>query len=395
MISLELPRARPNDFTKVLLMVEEIIREVREGGDKALIKLEERFDGVKLDSVVEDRVDELASRVPRDLREAIDYIYDQLVEFHSSIMPRDFAGRSRGIEYGVIWRPIRRVGIYVPGGGRAYPSTLLMAGVPARVAGVEEIYVATPPNRIDPVICYVSKKLGVKRLYRLGGVQAIAAFAYGTESVIKVDKVVGPGNIYVQAAKFLVSRDVGIDGIEGPTELVIIADESANPRDVILDMRAQAEHGLATFIVLISTSRELINEVATELRSDENMYYLVEVSSVNEAIEIANELAPEHLSLYVRDPHRYLGRVVNAGAVSLGRTPPAIIDYAAGPNHILPTNQWARFRSGLTVYDFLKPIMYANAEEPEEELVKSAMALARYEGFELHARSIGVRYGWE
>nr|WP_252900333.1 histidinol dehydrogenase [Vulcanisaeta sp. JCM 14467] len=160
-------------------------------------------------------------------------------------------------------------------------------------------------------------------------------------------------------------------------------------------MRAQAEHGPATLIVLISTSRELINEVANELRSDENMYYLVEVSSADEAIEIANELAPEHLSLYVRDPHRYLGRVVNAGAVSLGRTPPAIIDYAAGPNHILPTNQWARFRGGLTVYDFLKPIMYANAEEPGEELVKSAMALARHEGFELHARSIGVRYGWE
>lgn len=395
MISFELPRSRPNDFTRVLPVVEEIIREVKERGDEALIELEERLDGVKLSSIVEDGVDELASRVPQELRDAIDHVYDQLMEFHAATRPQDFSSVSRGVRYGITWRPIGKVGIYVPGGGRAYPSTLLMAGVAARAAGVDEIYVATPPSKVDPVICYISRKLGVRKLYRLGGAQAIAAFAYGTESVERVDKVVGPGNIYVQAAKYLVSRDVGIDGIEGPTELVIIADEGADPRYVVLDMRAQAEHGASTFIVLLTTSEELINEVARELSGDENMYYLIRVGSVEEAIRVANEIAPEHLSLYVKDPWKYLGKVMNAGAVSLGPTPPAIIDYAAGPNHILPTNQWARFRGGLTVYDFMKPVMYAYADRPSEELVKSAMALARYEGFRAHAESLGARYGWE
>ncbi|MFP3189363.1 MAG: histidinol dehydrogenase, partial [Sulfolobaceae archaeon] len=230
-------------------------------------------------------------------------------------------------------------------------------------------------------------------LYRLGGAQAIAAFAYGTESVKKVDKVVGPGNIYVQAAKFLVSRDIGIDGIEGPTELVIIADDTAKVEDLILDMRAQAEHGLSTFIVLLTTSQYIVDEVKRELERDRNVYYVIKVSSVEEAIKIANEISPEHLSLYVTSPKRYLDIVSNSGAVSLGSTPPAVIDYAAGPNHILPTNQWARFRGGVTVYDFLKPIMYANLEKPDDKLIQSAIILAKYEGFEFHTKSIGARYG--
>ena len=393
MISYELPKIRPNDFSKVLPIVDQIIKEVKERGDKALFELEEKFDHVKLDSIVEDRIDELASKITPELKDAIDYIYEQLYEFHDTIKPYSAGGNSRGVEFGVIWKPIERVGIYVPGGNKAYPSTLLMAGIPAKVAGVSEIYVATPPSKIDPVICYIAKKLGVKKLYRLGGAQAIAALAYGTESVTKVDKIVGPGNVYVQAAKYLVSKDVGIDGIEGPTELVVIADETADVKNVILDMRAQAEHGSSTFIVLISPSQRLIDEVSKELKFDENVYYIVKVSDVEEAISIANEISPEHLSLYVENPKKYLDKVINAGAVSLGSTPPAMIDYAAGPNHILPTNGWARFKGGVTVYDFLKPIMYAYEENPDEKLIRSAMLLARHEGFEIHARSIGERYG--
>jgi len=393
MISSELPKNRPNDFTKAIPIVEEIIKLVREKGDKALLELEEKLDHVKLDSVVEDKVDELALRISPELEDAIDYIFEQLVEFHETIKPYNAGGNSKGVEFGVIWKPIEKVGIYVPGGNKAYPSTLLMAGIPAKVAGVNEIYAATPPSKIDPAICYIAKKLGVKKLYRLGGAQAIAAFAYGTESVKKVDKVVGPGNIYVQAAKFLVSRDIGIDGIEGPTELVIIADDTAKVEDLILDMRAQAEHGLSTFIVLLTTSQNIVDEVKRELERDRNVYYVIKVSSVEEAIKIANEISPEHLSLYVTSPNRYLDIVSNSGAVSLGSTPPAIIDYAAGPNHILPTNQWARFRGGVTVYDFLKPIMYANLEKPDDKLIQSAIILAKHEGFEFHAKSIGARYG--
>ncbi|BCU71363.1 histidinol dehydrogenase [Stygiolobus caldivivus] len=395
MISFELPKSRPNDFTRVLPVVEEVIKGVREKGDIALLELEEKFDHVKLDSVVEDKVDELAEKIPPDLREAIDYIYDQLTEFHESIKPYNAGGNSKGVEFGVLWKPVEKVGIYVPGGNKAYPSTLLMAGIPAKVAGVSEIYAATPPSKIDPAICYISKKLRIKKLYRLGGAQAIAAFAYGTESVIRVDKIVGPGNIYVQAAKFLVSKEIGIDGIEGPTELVIIADENADAKEIVLDMKAQAEHGTSTFIVLLSTSQSLIDQVVPQLKDDNIIYYIIKVSTIEEAIKVLNEISPEHLSLYVANPKKYLDKIANSGAISLGATPPAIIDYAAGPNHILPTNRWARFKGGVTVYDFLKPVMYAYTEKPDEKLIRSAMVLARHEGFEFHAKSIGVRYGRE
>jgi histidinol dehydrogenase len=393
MIIKELPKERPNDFTKVLTDVEAIIGLVKEKGDKAIVELEEKFDKVKLDSIIEDKLDELAEKIPDDIRNAIDIIYEQLRTFHESIKPYSSGGESNGVEYGLVWKPIEKAGIYVPGGLKSYPSTLLMAGIPAKVAGVKEIYVATPPSKIDPVIAYISKKLEVKKVYRMGGAQAIAALAYGTESVVKVDKIVGPGNIYVQAAKFLVSKDVGIDGIEGPTELVIIADDTADAKKVILDMRAQAEHGKETFIVLISTSEKLISKVEEELASSQEIFYVIRVDELGKAIELANSIAPEHLSLYIRDAKKYLDKVVNAGAVTLGSTPPALIDYAAGPNHILPTNRWAKVRGGVTVYDFLKPVMYAYTENPDKELVNAALKLANYEGFVIHGKSIGERYG--
>ncbi|AHC51795.1 histidinol dehydrogenase [Sulfolobus acidocaldarius SUSAZ] len=392
MIKYEIPKSRPNEFSKVLPLVEQILNKVKERGDKALLELEEKYDKAKLDSVVEDRIDELASKIPEEYKAAIDRIYDQLVEFHKTTLPYMVGGGYNGIEFGILWRAIEKVGIYVPGGLKSYPSTLLMAAIPARVAGVSEIYVATPPNRIDSVIAYIAKKLKINALYRIGGAQAIAALAYGTESVKKVDKIVGPGNIFVQASKFLVSKDVAIDGIEGPTELVVIADSSADYRHVILDMRAQAEHGSTSYIILVTTSDFLIDKVKEELDKEEFTYYIVKVKSIDEAINVANDIAPEHLSLFVKDPKSYLHKIKNAGAISLGKTPPALIDYAAGPDHILPTNAWSRVRGGLTVYDFLKPISYANSVNPDKELVNMAKLIAEYEGFIYHSKSIGARY---
>ncbi|BFI73979.1 histidinol dehydrogenase [Sulfurisphaera ohwakuensis] len=393
MILKELPKQRPNDFTKVLQDVEKIISYVKQKGDEALIELEEKFDKVKLTSIKFPEVDKLASQISQDLKMAIDVIFTQIYEFNNSIKPPNIIGGSaNGIDYGVMWKSIERVGIYVPGGEKAYPSTLLMAGVPALVAGVKEIYVSSPPTKINSAIAYISLKLGVKEIYTIGGAQAIAAMAYGTQTVKKVDKIVGPGNIYVQAAKYLVSGDVGIDGIEGPTELVIIADETANPSNIILDLKAQAEHGKSTFLVLLSNSDKIINFVSKELEVDSNIYYVIKVNSIDEAIDIANEIAPEHLSLQISNAREYLPKVKNAGAVTLGNTPPAIIDYSAGPNHILPTNGWAKIRGGISVYDYLKMIMYASTSNPEKKLVEASKILAKYEGFVFHADSIGVRY---
>ncbi len=400
MIHDKLPEVRPNSLEPFLSKVKEIIDDVISGGDQALIDLTAKFDNVKLSSVIasEKEIEESSNSLPQEIKSSIDTIWDQLKNFHESAKPPNFGGGRNGITFGILWRPIEKVGIYVPGGLKSYPSTLMMAGIPAKVAGVKEIHVSTPTKgKLDPAIAYVGKKLGVKAFYKVGGAQAIAAMAYGTSSVTKVDKIVGPGNVFVQAAKFLVSNVVGIDGIEGPTELVVMADDSADPLLIAKDLVAQGEHGPLSFLVLISWSETLVNKVREALvslgkdRSKEN-FYLVLVRDQNEGIDRVNEIGPEHLSLYVSKPREILSYVRNVGAVSLGRTPPAIIDYAAGPNHILPTNGWAKFRGGVTVYDFLKPLMYAEADSPPRELIKASIALAEYEGFHVHGESIGDRY---
>ncbi len=402
MIYYSLPQRRPNDFSNVIPTVKEIIQKVKEKGDSALYELTENFDKVKVNSIKVNpkELEDQASRLDEKVAKALDLIYDQIRAFHETTVPPNIGGGLRGISFGILWKSIEKIGIYVPGGRHSYPSTLLMAGVPAEVAGVKEIYFASPPNpkgEIDPALAYVALKLKIKEAYKIGGAQAIAALAYGTESVKKVDKIIGPGNIYVQAAKYLVSSEVGIDGIEGPTELVIIADESADPINVYFDMLAQAEHGSNTFIVLLSHSDELISKINEKLISENygntNDYYIIKTKDLEESIRIANQIAPEHLSLYVKNYDVVVNKISNAGAISLGSTPPALIDYSAGPNHILPTNEWARIRGGVTVYDYLKPIMYANSIEPNNEIIEASMVLANYEGFIMHGKSIGVRYG--
>ncbi len=396
MISFDLPKERPNDFSKVLERVKEIVEKIRTEGDRAILELTEKFDGVRLErfALGKPELEEVASSLSGELVRAIDVMYDQIEAFQDSIKPPVMWGAKRGVKWGVVWKPIERVGIYVPGGQKAYPSTLLMAGVTAKVAKVGEIYAATPPSKsgLNPAIAYAALKVGVRELYLIGGAQAIAAFAFGTQTVKRVDKIVGPGNVYVQAAKYIVSQWVGIDGIEGPTELVVVADSTARPEEVVLDMRAQAEHGKSSFVVLLTTDEGLAKSVAEALKDDDFTYYIKVTRSLDEALEIANEIAPEHLSLHVSNPYQALEKVRNSGAVTLGRTPPALIDYTAGPNHILPTNGWAKFRGGLTVYDFLKPVMVAVTESPSKEVVESAVSIANAEGFRVHGESVARRF---
>ncbi|ADM28376.1 histidinol dehydrogenase [Ignisphaera aggregans DSM 17230] len=394
-----LPERRSIGLVDVLDRVREIIEHVKIYGDKALIELTKKFDGVDIEKISLDR-EELES-ISRELDErtmnAIDEIYGFLEEFYRSIKPFDHIVTVNGVRLGIVWRGIDRVGIYVPGGARGYPSTLLMAGIPARVAGVREIYVATPPLRngsISPAIAYIAMKMGVERVYRIGGAHAIAAMAYGTESIVKVDKIVGPGNIYVQAAKFLVQDVVAIDGIEGPTELIVVADEYADPEKIAFDMMAQAEHGIHTFIVLLTTSSIVADRVSAILDRDYvHRYYIDVVGSIDEAIEIVNRVAPEHLALHVRNWERYIDRIRNVGAISIDDIPPALIDYI-GPNHILPTEGWARSRGCLTIYDFLKPVsVLFEVEVVPRSLIEAVKILAEYEGFVIHSKSVGVRYG--
>jgi histidinol dehydrogenase len=397
MISYSLPNERPNDFSRVIPVVRDIIESVKARGDNALYQLTEKLDKVKINNikVSEEELKTQASKLDPKVKQAIDVAYEQLKAFHEMLVPPNIGGGYQGISFGVVWRSIEKIGIYVPSGKYSYPSTLLMAGIPAKVAKVKEIYVASPPNQegsVNPALAYVAIKLGVNDVYKVGGAQAIAALAYGTESVRKVYKIVGPGNVYVQAAKFLVSNVVGIDGIEGPTELVIIADETAKAEHVVLDMKAQVEHGPDTYIVLLSNDDELLKKVEEKIMDDKKIYYIIKTKNIDEAIEIANKIAPEHLSLYVKDAYTLMDKIVNAGAISLGNTPPAIIDYVAGPNHILPTNGWARIRGGVTVYDFIKPTMYANVRDINKQLLEASISLANYEGFVIHGKSIGVRY---
>jgi len=392
-----IPKQSQYDVSSVLSYVRQIVDDVRRRGDTALIEYTKKFDGVDIDSVElgSDAKIKCLEGLDNEVKNAIDTVYELLTKFYEEFKPRDFQVELGGVKLGIMWKPIGSVGIYVPGGRKPYPSTLLMAGVPAQVAKVHRIYVASPPNKIgcvDPAIIYVSQLINAQSIYRVGGAQIIAAMAYGTETVKKVDKIVGPGNIYVQAAKIIVRDVVEIDGVEGPTELVIIADESADPNQVALDMMAQSEHGLESPIVLITTSQKLALAVENLIKDSKGTFYIHVVESLEEALAIANELAPEHLSLHINEAYKVLSSIDNAGAISAGTSPPALIDYI-GPNHILPTNRWSRVRGALTVYDFLKPIaILFDDKNIDKKILRAAETLARYEGFDFHAKSIVMRH---
>jgi histidinol dehydrogenase len=395
--------------------VAEILTAVRDKGDAALIEFTERFDGVSLttDAIpvspaeFEAAQQQTAEATVRSLR----YAAERIERFHRACAPRSWRmSDANGSRLGQEVRALGRVGVYIPGGRAAYPSTVLMTVVPARVAGVKEIVLVSPPGRdksLDATVLAAARIAGVTEAYRVGGAQAIAALAYGTETIRRVDKIVGPGNIYVALAKRQVFGDVGIDMVAGPSEVVVIADDNADAACVAADLLAQAEHDPMARAVLLTPSAGLIAEVAGETerqletlprreiatRSLEANGALVLTQSLAEALEVANQLAPEHLELLVADPDRLLPSVQSAGAVFLGRfTPEVVGDYVAGPNHVLPTGGTARFASVLSTEDFVKRlsvIEYSSAGL--QESAPHLAELARLEGLHGHGAAAAVR----
>ena len=402
-------------FTDVGPVVEEILRDVKENGDAALYRLTEKFDGAKLKSlrVSEEEIESAFSSVSAEYRAVLQLAHDNIAEYHrNQIRPGFVMTRPNGVVLGQKVTPIARVGLYVPNGTAAYPSSLLMNCVPAKLAGCGMLVITTPPGpdgKIDPAILAAAKIAGVDRIYKIGGAQAVAALAYGTESVPKVDKIVGPGNAYVAEAKRQVFGTVAIDTIAGPSEVLIVADDSNDPAIVAADMLAQAEHDVMATSVLVTDSRTLAQAVAQELErqlqllpresiaraSIENNGKIVIARDLEAAIECANEIAPEHLEICLDDAFSWLGKVENAGSIFLGKhAPEALGDYLAGPNHTLPTTGTAKFGSPLSVDDFVKKSQYTYYSAEALRDVKDALMLfAEEEGLRGHARSVGIRFG--
>ena len=365
--------------------VRTIVDDIKSRGDEAVIMYTEKLDGVTLTKIEVgvNELRELALSVDKDVARSIDAAYKSVEEFNRKLMPRDFEEECCGFIRGVKWVPIDRVGIYIP---RDYFSTLIMTGAIARAAGVSELVITTPPNKdggINPEIAYLALKLNA-RVFRVGGPQAIAAMAFGTTSIPRVDKIIGPGNAYVQAAKYLVSQHVGIDGIEGPTELVVCANPAIDPGIVALDIMAQLEHNSAIAILITWDERYL---GIIEARLGNLDYVSTLVNGPRDCVHLINELAPEHVTLWGLD--NLISDVRNAGAVSVSM-PSAMIDYVAGPSHVLPTESSAKWRGVLSVYDFIKPMAYVKSlsKELAIELARHGAALAMHEGFNNHAKSI-------
>jgi len=391
-------------------VVGQIIHQVSNRGDIAVREYTKLIDGVDLDILELDRGDivRAVSEVPQETTDALRRASNRVREFHVACLPRPWMDMESG--FGEMITPIERVGIYIPGGMASYPSTVLMTAIPAKVAGVSEIIVATPPRKDqgpNPNVLAAAMITGVGRVFQVGGAQAIAAMAYGTESIPKVDMICGPGNIFVTTAKKMVYGQVNVDGLEGPTETMIIADEGANPVFCAADLLAQAEHDLLATPILVTTSPGLIPSIQDELQkqlegltrkntaanSIDSRGVFVIVDSLDEAVHLANHYAPEHLCLMIREPWSAVGKVRNAGGVFLGDySPEAMGDYVAGPSHVMPTGGTARFNSSLGVGQFLKrtPLVALDLNTTLR-FARTASTLARTEGFDAHARSVEVR----
>ena len=393
--------------------VSEIIRNVRERGDAALFEYCEKFDGAQLASlaVTESEIREALDSSDPEFLDVLRRAAENITAFHSRQVRNSFILNEKcGVVVGQKIIPVDRAGLYVPGGTAAYPSTVLMDAIPARIAGCREVVIVTPPGRdgkVNPAILAAAAVAGVDRIFKVGGAQAIAALAYGTESIPRVDKIVGPGNAFVAEAKRQVYGTVSIDMIAGPSEILIVADSGSNPRHLAADMLSQAEHDRMASAVLVTDSATLAAQVAEEIERqiplleradiarasiDANGKIIV-ADSIRDAIDISNEIAPEHLELCVDSPFDYLDLVRHAGSVFLGRNcPEALGDYFAGPNHTLPTGGTARFSSPLSVDDFVKKMQYTYYSRDALESVASDVALfARKEGLTAHARSALVR----
>jgi histidinol dehydrogenase len=397
----------------ILKVAEDIIYKVRTEGEDGLREIVKRLDGDVPErwEVSKDERRLAWDLVPEDLVDALEKAANNIRRFHSKqLQTSRVMDMSEDIISGQLFRPIERVGIYVPGGTALYPSTVLMNAIPAVLAGVNEVVMVSPAKfggNIDPVLIVAADIAGVDKIYKIGGVQAIATLAYGIKTIPPVDKIVGPGNQYVAAAKTLVFGDVGIDMIAGPSEVAIIADEAANPVFVAADLIAQAEHDANARTFLFSTSKELLDQATIELEKQSNLLprkdiiqksltrrsALVEVADVDEAFQLVNQLAPEHLEIQLENPMRFLGKVKNAGSVFLGQfTPEALGDYFAGPNHVLPTSRTARFSSGLSIDDFMKKTTYLYYSEKALIDAEPFISLiAQKEQLDGHANAVKVR----
>lgn len=399
---------------KVTSAVTDILNNVKQNGDDAVRECTLKFDGHMPSKfeISREEIDSSPDKCDRDFILALYKAADNIRDFHARQKQQSWLEpKQNGVILGQRIRGLKRVGVYVPGGTAAYPSSVLMNVIPAKIAGVKEIVMVTPPQKdgtANPDILAAAKIAGVDRVFLMGGAQAVAALAYGTQSVPKVDKIVGPGNIFVATAKKLLYGTVDIDMIAGPSEILIVADKSANPKFLAADLMSQAEHDKMASAILLTTSEETANETAKELsrqmqtlerrdiieQSLNDFGAIIVCKDISEAVDFANELAPEHLELAVENPMEYIGRVDNAGSVFLGHySPEPLGDYFAGPNHVLPTSGTARFFSPLSVDSFIKKSSFIYYTEPAlSEAKDDIIKLAETEGLTAHANSIKVRF---
>ncbi|MBQ7656288.1 MAG: histidinol dehydrogenase [Clostridia bacterium] len=414
---------KPEDFktppiqagNEIEAIVDEIIGNVRQNGDQALIQYAAKFDKANLTSVLvsEEEIAEAFAACDAEFIDILKQARDNIESFHKRQARNSFVVTEEdGKVMGQRVIPLKRVGLYVPGGTAAYPSSVLMNAVPPKIAGVKEIIIATPPGKdgkVNPAILCAAKIAGVTRIVKAGGAQAIAALTYGTQSVPNVDKIVGPGNVFVATAKRRVYGIVDIDMIAGPSEILVLADGKSNPAFVAADLLSQAEHDKLASAILVTDSEELAVQVQAEVEkqvkllpreeiarvSIDNNSKIIVAHNLDQGVEIANLIAPEHLEICVDDPFVYLGRIESAGSVFLGRNvPEALGDYWAGPNHTLPTSGTARFSSPLSVDDFVKKSQFLYySTDALKEAKDSIVAFAQREGLNGHANSVAIRFG--
>lgn len=396
--------------------VSEIIQNVAQNGDRAVRDYERKFDNVNLAdfSIPAFQLDQALDSIDEDLRAALELAKQNITSFHKQEIENSFVDVSTpGIMRGEKITPLASVGLYVPGGTAAYPSTILMCGIPAKLAGVKRVVMVTPPQPagINPAVLAAARLAGVDEVYQVGGAQAIAALAYGTETIPAVDKIMGPGNIFVATAKKQVFGKVAIDMVAGPSEIGILADESANAKEIAADLLSQAEHDKRARAMLITNSKSLAEAVSKEIErqlstlprqeiartSIEDRGFIAVMENTAEMFELMNDVAPEHLEVQLANPTQYLGLIKNAGSVFLGRyASEPLGDYVAGPNHVLPTGGTARFASPLGVYDFVKRTQFIQFDRQNLKAdLKAITKLARTEGLEAHARAIEARFDKE
>lgn len=412
----DLLKRSPNNYTEYESVVNEIIENVKQNKDKAVFDYTLKFDRFTLTTenivVTREEIEEAYAQMDAELVEVMKRAAENIRAFHAKQVRNSwFDAKEDGTILGMKITPIQRAGVYVPGGKAAYPSSVLMNVIPAKVAGVPEIVMTTPPGadgKVNPGTLVAADIAGVDTIYKVGGAQAIAALAYGTESIPKVDKITGPGNIFVALAKKAVYGYVSIDSIAGPSEILVLADESANPRYIAADLLSQAEHDELASAILITTSMEVAEKVSEEVdkftaelsrkpiieKSLENYGYILVADSMEQAIETANEIASEHLEILTKNPFDTMTKIKNAGAIFLGEySSEPLGDYFAGPNHILPTNGTAKFFSPVNVDDFIKKTsIISYSKEALEKVHVDIETFAKSEGLTAHANSIAVRF---